>query len=54
MYPNQLGAVMQFIKGLPATSDDKVDLFMGWARMVGVKVNASQRDAVRHTGSDYQ
>jgi hypothetical protein len=33
--------------------DDKVDLFVGWARMVGVKVNASQRQKVKLTGTDF-
>jgi hypothetical protein len=52
MRPAKLADVMGFLATLPVPGDDKVDLFVGWARMVGVKVNASQRQRVRQTGSD--
>jgi hypothetical protein len=52
MRPAMLAEVMQFLAVLPVHGDDKVDLFVGWAKMVGVKVNASQRQAVRMTGTD--
>jgi hypothetical protein len=50
----KLGAVMEYLKALPIEGDIKVDLLMGWARMVGAHINASQRDAVRQTGVDHQ
>jgi hypothetical protein len=50
----KLGAVMNYLKALPIEGDIKVDLLMGWARMVGAHINASQRDAVRQTGIDHQ
>ena len=52
MFPGKLAEVMAFLAQLPVHGDDKVDLLVGWARMVGVKVNASQRQAVRLTGTD--
>jgi hypothetical protein len=50
----KLGDVMEFLKALPIEGDIKVDLLVGWARMVGASINASQRDAVRQTGIDHQ
>lgn len=52
MRPAKLAEVMAFLATLPVPGDDKVDLFVGWARMVGVKVNAAQRQKVRLTGTD--
>ena len=52
MRPRKLAEVMRFLQALPVNGDDKADLFLGWARMVGVKVNAAQRRAVRESGVD--
>jgi hypothetical protein len=52
MWPNQLGKVMDYLKAMPIPGDDKEKIFVGWARWVGVKINASQRAAVRNSGSD--
>lgn len=52
MRPYRMADVMKFLATLPVHGDDKVDLFVGWAKMVGVKVNAAQRQAVRLTGTD--
>lgn len=52
MRPAKLPQVMAFLATIPVHGDDKVDLFVGWAKMVGVKVNASQRQKVRLTGTD--
>jgi len=54
MVPSAKGKVMDLLKALPIEGDTKVDLLVGWARAVGATVNASQRDAVRNTGVDYQ
>lgn len=53
MYPARLGDVMQLIETLAAPGDYKEQLFIGWARTVGVTVNASQRATVRQSGWDY-
>lgn len=50
MYPKELGAVMKLLAAVPVHGDDKVELLIGWARTVGTKVNASQRQALRNTG----
>lgn len=52
MYPNKLGDVMTFIKAMQIPGEDKEKLLYGWARWVGVKINGSQRAAVRNTGTD--
>ena len=52
MFPSRTKDVMLFLSTLPVHGDDKVELFVGWAKMVGVRVNASQRQAVRMTGTD--
>jgi hypothetical protein len=52
MKPGALNRVMQFLKALPVDGDSKVEYLIGWARAVGVTLNASQRAAVRNTGSD--
>jgi hypothetical protein len=54
MNPGNKREVMAFLATLPIEGSTKVDLLVGWARMVGVSVNASQRDTVRVTGVDYQ
>lgn len=51
------GSILQVIallQGIPIPGDDKVEYFRGWAKAVGVKVSASQVDAVRYSGSDQQ
>lgn len=52
MYPYKRLEVIQFLKELPVPGDDKVDLLVGWAKMVGVSVNASTRRAVMLSGTD--
>jgi hypothetical protein len=52
MYPARLGDVMAFLKAWPAPGDTKVEVFVGWARTVGVKVNGSQKHALYVTGLD--
>lgn len=52
MRPRRLGDVLKAIEMLPMTGDDKVELLVGWARAVGVKVSASQRDRVARSGVD--
>lgn len=53
MFPARLPQVMQFLASLPVPGDDKLALFLGWARMVGVRVNAAQRNTVRQSGTDH-
>jgi hypothetical protein len=53
MVPGALGPVMMLLERLPIPGQEKEEILLGWARTVGVKVNASQRDAVRHSGTDY-
>jgi len=50
--PGSVGKVMEFLKAMPIPGEDKEKLLFGWARWVGVKINASQRAAVRNTGTD--
>jgi len=52
MYPQKLGAVMELLKSLPGASNEKLDVLRGWAKEVGVKLSASQVDAVRESGYD--
>lgn len=52
MSPAALGLVLDFLVGVPAPGDDKVDVLIGWAKAVGVTVNSSQRARVRNSGSD--
>lgn len=52
MFPQKRAAVMAYLINLPVEGDDKVDLLIGWAKAVGVTVNASQRDTVRQSGID--
>jgi len=52
MRPGQLGRVMTFLQALPGDGDTKVEYLIGWARAVGVKINAAQRRAVRDSGTD--
>jgi hypothetical protein len=52
MFPAKRAEVMAFLALLPVHGDDKVDLLIGWARMVGVSVNSSTRRTVRETGID--
>lgn len=50
--PGSLGKVMDFLKGMAIPGHDKELLLVGWARWVGVKINISQRAAVRNSGVD--
>jgi len=43
---------MEFLKAMPLPGDNKELLLVGWARWVGVQINASQRAAVRNSGVD--
>jgi hypothetical protein len=52
MRPGALTQVMAFLRALPVDGDSKVEYLVGWARAVGVQLNASQRAAVRHSGVD--
>jgi hypothetical protein len=52
MLPAKRDEVVAFLAQLPVPGDDKVDLLVGWAKMVGVKVNASLRQKVQLTGTD--
>jgi len=45
--------VLAFLLRPPIPGDDKLSLFIGWARMVGVSLNASQRNTVRRSGTDF-
>ena len=53
LFPAMRLQVMNFLMLLPIPGDDKLSLFIGWARMVGVTVNASQRNTVRRSGTDF-
>jgi hypothetical protein len=46
------GPVMEFIQRLHCDSHTKAELFTGWAMEVGVRLSASQVNAVRRTGTD--
>lgn len=50
--PGSVGKVMDFLKAMPLPGDNKELLLVGWARWVGVKISASQRAAVRNSGTD--
>ena len=52
MYPQRLGAVMKLLQSIPGSAEDKLEVFIGWAKEVGVKLSASQKDAIRHSGLD--
>jgi hypothetical protein len=45
---------MKFLQAMPIPGEDKEKLFFGWARWVGVQINAGQRAAVRNSGIDRQ
>jgi hypothetical protein len=49
---NAVGDVMKFLQAMPIDGDKKELYLVGWARWVGVKVNISQRAAVRNSGID--
>jgi hypothetical protein len=53
MYPQKLGEVMELLKSTPGSSNAKLDVLRGWAKEVGVKLSASQVNAVRHSGVDW-
>lgn len=53
MFPARLPQVIQFLVRLPIEGDDKVELLVGWAKAVGVTLNAAQRNTVRQSGVDY-
>lgn len=50
--PTKMGAVVDYLKAAPLSSNDKVKFLMAWARQVGVKVSSSQRAAVAASGLD--
>lgn len=43
---------MKFLQAMPIDGDKKELYLVGWARWVGVKLNVSQRAAVRNSGVD--
>ncbi len=53
MYPQKLGDVMNLLKATPGASNEKLDVLRGWAKEVGVKLSASQVNAVRFSGDDW-
>lgn len=53
LFPARLPQVIEFLVRLPIEGETKVDLLVGWAKTVGVTLNASQRNTVRHSGTDY-
>ncbi len=52
MFASKRGAVMDFLKELAVVGDLKEQLLVAWAQAIGVRVNSSQRAAVRNTGID--
>jgi hypothetical protein len=54
MYPQKLREVMLLLQSTPGNSNEKLSVFIGWAMTVGVKLSASQREAVASTGVDRQ
>jgi len=50
--PGSIGKGMEVLKAMPLPGDNKELLLVGWARWVGVQINASQRAAVRNSGID--
>lgn len=52
MFPGELPGVLAFLKAQYIVGDLKVDYLRGWARAVGVSLNASQYASVRETGTD--
>lgn len=54
MHPNRLADVLETIKKIPVPAYYKVQLLFNWSKSVGVKISASQFEAVRRTGTDRQ
>ncbi len=52
MFPAKLEEVLRFLEAAPVRSRLKVELLMGWARTVGVKLRGSQYHRVRRSGID--
>lgn len=52
LYPEHMGKVMEFLKSMPWPGHDKAKMLRSWARTVGVKIAASQINAVEETGND--
>lgn len=50
MDPSHLAEVITYLKLAPIPGDDKLTYLLVWARQVGAKVSASQRNAVLATG----
>jgi len=44
--------VIDHLKALPLPGDDKVELYFGWARNVGVKMSGPQRAELLASGND--
>ena len=53
MHRGALAAVLTYLEQLPVEGDEKEDLLVGWAKMVGAQVSASQRARVRNSGVDH-
>ncbi len=54
MFPAKLGDVIDLIQQIPVPGYYKVQLLFQWSRAIGVKLSASQLEAVRRTGTDRQ
>lgn len=52
LYGYKYNAVVEYIGRLHVDGDTKADLLRGWAQTVGVKLNGSQINKVRDTGTD--
>jgi hypothetical protein len=53
MYPQKLAEVMELLQNTPGGSHEKLAVFYGWAKTVGVKLSPAQRNNVARTGDDY-
>ena len=52
MFPTKLAEVMQFLKDAPIRGARKREILFGWQRAVGVRLTASQYNAVYLSGID--
>lgn len=52
MDPSKVRAVLDYLKAAPLQSNEKVRALIVWSHQVGVKISASQRNAVAATGTD--
>lgn len=51
-YPAQMGKVMDWLKALPVPGHEKMVIFQGWGRWVGMKLSPSQLNAIIRSGVD--